>query len=117
MSKPNIFIKTRKSIIGVMLLTLIGCSSNKIKPDNNVIYMSTDRAPANCKFIAEMTHLHSTYTLVPNPSLGKNTAMAQVDEARILGANYIEIDSDETGDAYKCPESVLKTMNKHNWNN
>jgi hypothetical protein len=43
--------------------------------------------------------------------------MAQVDEARILGANYIEIDSDETGDAYKCPESMLKTMNKHNWNN
>lgn len=115
--KNNSF-KLKKIISIGMVLTLLSCSSNKVNSNNaNIIYMSTDRAPKECKFITEMKHLHDTFSIGVNPDLSKNTAMALVDEAKQLGANYIELDSDRTGDAYLCPTAVLKKMNKHNWNN
>lgn len=115
--KNNSF-KLKKIIILSIALALLSCSSNKVNSDNgNIIYMSTDRAPKECKFIAEMKHLHDTFSIGVNPDLSKNTAMALVDEAKQLGANYIELDPDRTGDAYLCPAAVLKKMNKHNWNN
>ena len=100
-----------------LLIILLGCSSNKINPlQNDLVYMSTDKAPADCKFVGKITNLHETYTS-DNFKLGKNLAQAHIQAAKKLGANYVTMNADKTGDAYYCPNAELIKMNKYDWNN
>ena len=100
-----------KYILCGLVLAIYGCTSNKINPDVHYVYMSTDRAPINCKFVGIILGLHETFTSGANEKLGKNLAELHINQAKILGANYVEMNHTlDGGKGYICPESDLDKM-------
>lgn len=112
-------IKMIKTLIFCTLsVVLFGCASDKLNANTaNLIYMSNDRAPSDCKFVGKINVLHETVTTGINPHLGKNLSQGHVLAAKKMGANYIEMNEDQTAEAYSCPNSELIKIDKHNWNN
>lgn len=108
----------KKLIACTLLATLIGCASDKINSNaSDVIYMSSDRAPTDCKFVGKIYGEHVT-SANGNTHLNKNVSELHITQAKKLGANYIEMNpSLDGGKAYSCPNSEPIKMNKRNWNN
>lgn len=107
----------KKLIFCTLSVVLFGCTSDKLNTNTtNLIYMSTDSAPSDCKFVGKINALHETFTSGINTHLGKNLSTGHVLAAKKLGANYIEMNADQTAEAYSCSNSELIKLNKHNWN-
>ena len=107
----------KKIITCSLLVILYSCSSTKTAtPSADIIYMSTDKAPLDCKFVGNINDLHETFTSGINSHLGKNMAQGHIRAAKDLGANYIKMNEDQTGEAYTCPNSELSKINQYNWN-
>jgi hypothetical protein len=108
----------KKLIFCTLSVVLFGCTSDKLNTNTaNLIYMSNDSAPSDCKFVGKINVLHETFTSGINSHLGKNLSQGHIVAAKKLGANYVEMNADKTAKAYFCPNSELIKMNKHNWNN
>lgn len=107
-----------KLIICTLSTILFACASNKINSSSTqVIDMSTDKAPADCKFVGRIYGGHIT-SANGNTHLIKNVSELHISQAKKLGANYIEMNpSLDGGKAYSCPNSELEKINQHNWNN
>lgn len=112
MRKNNV--KTQMAIYVATSVILLGCASNKTNLNNNneEVIISKNRVPSSCTFVAEMKGLNETYTTGINSHLGKNLSQGLISEAKNLGANYVEVDGDQTADAYLCSESEI--LNIHN---
>ena len=104
----------KKSISCVVLLGLFGCTSNNINPvTTHYIYMSTDKAPTDCKYKGMIYGGHITSTN-GNFKLSKNVSGLHITQAKKLGANYIEMNpSIDGGKAYSCPDSELTKMDSY----
>jgi hypothetical protein len=105
-----------KNIICYLLIIFISsCASNKpsLKNDSPV-YMSTMKAPADCKYLGKIYGPHQTFTSNFNPQLGKNISQAHISQAKALGANYIEMNSSyDGGKAYLCPNPELSNLDPY----
>lgn len=105
----------KKSISCALLLALFGCTSNNINPTTtHYIYMATDKAPADCKFVGMIYGGHVNF-VNGNLKLSKDIAGLHITQAKKLGANYIEMNpSINGGKAYACPDSELTKMDSYN---
>lgn len=103
----------RKLLVPLIILMILGgCSSDKVpgKPDS-LVYMSTIKAPKNCKYIGDIYGPHETFTSGANVHLGKNISQLHINRAKVLGANYVEMNSSlDGGKAYICPTSELQQL-------
>jgi hypothetical protein len=104
--------KIKNLVVYTLSIILIGCSStNKTKVGTeNLIYMSSDKAPANCRYLGVVYGPHQTFTK-GNFKSGKNISQAHINQAKKMGANYIEMNRLETeGKGFICPPSELLKM-------
>lgn len=102
-----------KRIISCIILTILaGCASDKTPGKNDdLVYMSTTKAPTACKYLGEIYGSHQTFTSGINTHLGKNISQLHINRAKVLGANYVEMNpSLNGGKAYLCPQTELLKM-------
>jgi hypothetical protein len=102
----------QKLIAILITCNLYACSSNntnlKAQAQKEAIYMSTKPAPEKCELRGTIYGPQETFSSNSNFKLGKNISQAHINQARELGANYIQMTKLETkGKAYFCPDEVL----------
>ncbi len=104
--------KVRQVIICCLSIVLFACTSNVVNPDNtHYVYMSTDEAPADCKYVGMIYGGHVDY-VNGNLKLTKNISGSHITQAKKLGANYIEMNpSIIDGKGYSCPDAEFSKMN------
>ena len=102
----------KQILICCLSMILFACTSNKINPDTtHYIYMSTDKAPSDCKYVG-IIHGGHLSNINNNIKLIKNISELHINQAKKLGANYIEMNpSIVGGKAYTCPDAELSKMN------
>lgn len=103
----------KKLLVPLIVLTILSaCSSDKApNKSDTVVYMSTIKAPKNCKYIGDIYGPHETFTSGANVHLGKNISQLHINRAKVLGANYVEMNSSlDGGKAYLCPTSELQQL-------
>ena len=106
----------KKILFYTSLVVIAGCTSNNINPTTNYIYMATDKAPVDCKFVGKIYGGHVSFAN-GNFKLSKNIAELHITQAKKLGANYIEMNSSlEGGNAYSCPNAELMKMDVYEYN-
>lgn len=107
-----------KKLISVLFLTaLIGCASTRIqKSSDNLVYMSTLKAPKECKYLGEVFGGHRTEDFIANSrqrSVTRDISELHMQRARVLGGNYVEMNkSMYGGKAYSCPIPALQQLEK-----
>ena len=97
----------------IILIILAGCASDKTPGKNDdLVYMSTTKAPTDCKYLGEIYGPHQTFTAAGiNTHLGKNISQLHINRAKVLGANYVEMNSSlNGGKAYLCSQTELLDM-------
>ncbi len=102
----------------IIISSLFACSSNNTNQvgannsaSKSLVYMSSKKAPNACKLRGQIHGPQETFSTNSNFKLGKNISQAHINQARELGANYVEMNPAETGGkAYKCPISTLMDL-------
>ena len=95
----------KKIISRILLLALFVFTVNTINAQ--VVYMSTDKAPADCKFRGNIYGGH----VIWNSKGGRNISELHIHQAKELGANYVEMNPDDVGGrAYSCPLSEISNL-------